>query len=129
MKVMSDPVQKPTSSDAPGGTDVHNPSLYLNRELSWLQFNHRVLEQARNPDVPLLERVKFLAISGTNVDEFFMVRVAGLQQQVANKIDERGPDGLGPVAQLAEISRRAHELSSMQYQVLRDELFPALEQA
>src|SRR3954463_1706862 len=88
----------------PGARDLRDPALYLNRELSWLAFNQRVLDKARGAEVPLLERLKFLAISGTNLDEFFMVRVAGLKQQVANRIEERGPDGMTPIAQLRDVS-------------------------
>src|ERR1700760_2465869 len=66
----------------PADIALDDPSLYTNRELSWLEFNRRVLEEAQDPNVPLLERVKFLAIFGSNLDEFFMVRVGGLQQKV-----------------------------------------------
>src|SRR5580704_14823455 len=72
------------------------PSLYLNRELSHLEFQRRVLEEARDRRNPLLERVKFLSIFGSNIDEFFMVRVAGLLQQIENGVQEPGLDGRGP---------------------------------
>ena len=71
---------QPTTS--PPVTNLDDPALYLNRELSWLQFNRRVLEEAQDPNVPLFERLKFLAIFSSNLDEFFMVRVGGLQQKV-----------------------------------------------
>ncbi len=82
--------------------DLNDPALYLNRELSWLQFNDRVLEQAKNRKKPLLERVKFLAISGSNMDEFFMKRIGGLKQQVAAGIQEATADGRTPQQQLDE---------------------------
>ncbi len=86
-----------------------DPSLFINRELSWLEFNERVLEEARDPSVPLLERLRFLAISASNLDEFFEVRVAGLQAQLYDDLEPQDPppDGMSPLAQLNEISRRA----------------------
>jgi polyphosphate kinase len=93
--------------DAP----VAGPLPYANRELSWLDFNERVLELAEDPDVPLLERAKFLAIFGTNLDEFFMVRVAGVHDQIeAGVVDARRPDGLTPVETLRAVSARARDL-------------------
>lgn len=80
--------------------DLSDPSLYLNRELSWLEFNHRVLDQALDENVPLLERVKFLAIAGSNMDEFFMKRIGGLKQQVAANVQEATVDGRTPQQQL-----------------------------
>ena len=73
--------------------DLHDPYLYINREISWLQFNDRVLAMAADPQVPLLERLKYLAIFSTNLDEFFMVRVAGLRDQVEAGMITRGSDG------------------------------------
>ena len=87
------------------------PSLYVNRELSWLEFDQRVLEEALDPTVPLLERVKFLAIVSSNLDEFFMVRVAGLKRLIGSDAVTAGPDGLGPAEALNAVSARAHELS------------------
>ncbi len=83
-----------TAADA--DIDLSSPELYVNRELSWLDFNDRVLQLAEDESLPLLERVKFLAIFVTNLDEFFMVRVAGVHDQVEARIDARGPDGLSP---------------------------------
>ena len=91
-------------------TDLNDPSLYFNRELSWLDFNQRVLEMAEDETVPLLERVKFCAIYASNLDEFFMVRVAGLWDQVDAGIDARGPDGLSPREQIQAIRSRSLEL-------------------
>src|SRR5437763_10082653 len=76
--------------------ELTDPSLFVNRELSWLDFNDRVLQLAEDESLPLMERVKFLAIFVTNLDEFFMVRVAGVHDQVDARIDARGPDGLSP---------------------------------
>ena len=89
-------VEAPTGGADGEGPDLEDPALYFNRELSWLDFNERVLELAEESSVPLLERVKFCAIYASNLDEFFMVRVAGLFDQVDAGIDARGPDGLSP---------------------------------
>src|SRR2546423_7598978 len=83
---------------------------YVNRELSWLDFNDRVLQLAEGEELPLLERLKFLAIYTTNLDEFFMVRVAGHHDQVDAGIDSRGPDGLSPSQTIDQIAERVHEL-------------------
>jgi len=85
--------------------NLDNPSLFLNRELSWLQFNLRVLEEAEHPRYPLLERVKFLAIFATNLDEFFMVRVSGLRRQIAGGAGETPPDAMTPSEQMLAICR------------------------
>ena len=93
-------------ADAPAAPPpLDDPSLYLNRELSWLQFNRRVLEEARDDSVPLLERLKFLAIFSSNLDEFFMVRVGGLRQKVEAGIARgSGGDKMPPAEQLARIA-------------------------
>jgi len=101
---------------------------YINRELSWLEFNDRVLEEARDKHNPLLERFKFLAISASNLDEFFMVRVASLKDLVNARYDQPDPAGLTPAAQLAAISERTHQMVSRQYSTLNRSLLPALAQ-
>jgi polyphosphate kinase len=94
--------------------DLGSRALYLNRELSWLEFNARVLEEADNLAVPLLERLKFHAIVSSNLDEFFMVRVAGLKQQLTGEVDEIGPDGMTVSEQLSAVASRVHELIAAQ---------------
>src|SRR5215471_3501362 len=108
--------------------DLDHPSLYVNRELSHLEFQRRVLEEARDPGHPLLERVKFLSILGSNLDEFFMVRVAGLMQQVENDVHEPGLDGRTPIETLHAIEPAVRCLIEEAYAVLQKELIPALEQ-
>ena len=98
------------------------PSLFFNRELSWLEFNQRVLNLARNSAVPLMERVKFLAITGSNLDEFFMVRVGSLQSMVAAGRRKRDPAGMTPDEQLEAISRRVHRMVEDQYECLHMQL-------
>ncbi len=99
---------------------------YINRELSMLQFNRRVLEQAKDTSLPLLERLRFLTICSSNLDEFFEVRVAGLKQQVAYGVSSAQFDGLRPTEALARISTIAHALVDEQYRLLNKTLFPAL---
>jgi polyphosphate kinase len=107
---------------------LDDPSLYINRELSWLAFNRRVLEEGLDPAVPLLERIKFLAIFASNLDEFFMVRVGGLQQKVQAGITVgSGADRMPPRDQLAAISQNVREMFQSAYQCLREQLLPALE--
>lgn len=106
---------------------LDNPDLYVNRELSLLAFNRRVFEQARDPQIPLLERLRFLCIASSNLDEFFEVRVAGLIQQVEFGSVQGGADNLAPNEVLARISKTAHELVRDQYLLLNDEMLPALE--
>ncbi len=107
-----------------------DPSFrYLNRELSWLEFNGRVLEEARDPAVPLLERVRFLAITSSNLDEFFMVRVGGLRMLSDRGAHRKDISGLTPRGQLLEIGRRVHAMVDEQYACLARDLDPALERA
>lgn len=100
--------------------------VYFNRELSWLAFNRRVLEQAQSDRHPLVERVRFLAIFSNNLDEFFEIRVAGLIQQRDSGVSEPGPDGLDPRSQLQRIRATVHELVESQYRCWREQLVPAL---
>ncbi len=109
--------------------DLNDPQLYTNRELSWLSFNERVLQEAQDPNNPLLERVRFLAHVANNLDEFFEVRVAGLLQQMEAGVSESGPDGMLPEEQLQAISREAHRLVDEQYAFWNEELLPALHEA
>jgi len=118
----------PHKSAAPPAAqpDLNDPSLYINRELSWLQFNHRVLEEALQSAPPLLERLKFLAIFSSNLDEFFMVRVAGLKRQVRSRTIQRGPDGLSAEEQLRAVAAECHAMVREQYRCLKDEVLPGL---
>src|SRR5436190_17090582 len=86
------------------GIGLSDPSLFINRELSWLEFNDRVLQLAEDESLPLMERLKFMAIFVSNLDEFFMIRVAGVHDQVEARIVARGPDGLSPTETLAGIA-------------------------
>jgi polyphosphate kinase len=103
------------------------PDELLNRELSWLDFNARVLEEAEDPSVPLLERVKFLSIVSNNWDEFFMVRVAGIWRQIDAGIATPGPDGLSPRQLLGKVSERIHAYSARQHLLFHESIGPLLE--
>jgi polyphosphate kinase len=111
------------------GFPVDNDARYLNRELSWLDFNARVLALAEDPELPLLERAKFLAIFSDNLDEFFQVRVSGLQEQLAAGVRSTSPDGLDQVEQLRAIRERVEELARRQAAVFTKDVAPALEEA
>jgi len=113
---------------APAPLPPTDGSRFLNRELSWLEFNARVLEEAADKTNPLLERLKFAAIFSSNLDEFFEVRVAGLQQQLYAGIEPQdyGADGLGPAEQLARIEARVHSLVAEQHRLLDSEIMPGL---
>jgi len=101
-------------------------SLLINRDLSWLEFNRRVLEEAKDSTVPLFERLKFLAIFSSNLDEFFMVRVAGLKRQVNNREQSADSDGTSAAAVLTAISRRVHELAEEQHLCFLETVLPQL---
>jgi polyphosphate kinase len=105
---------------------LDDPKLYINRELSWLAFNDRVLEEALDARNPLLERLKFIAIYGTNLDEFFMIRVAGLKQLIEAEVHTRSEDGLLPEEQLEAVAARLRPSLAVMTSCLDDELLPAL---
>jgi polyphosphate kinase len=113
---------------APAAPNLSDPALYINRELSWLEFNRRVLEEAQDPDVPLLERLKFLAIFDSNLDEFFMVRVGGLQQKVQAGIAYgSGADHMPVKEQLERIDQTVRRMTAEMYRCLQENVMPGLE--
>src|SRR5947208_9871251 len=107
------------ANDGKPSVSLDDPSLYINRELTWLEFNRRVLEEAQDPQVPLLERLKFLAIFESNLDEFFMVRVGGLQQKVQADIAfGSGADRMSVKEQLERIGQRVRQMTAECYHCL-----------
>ncbi len=110
-------------------TDGYDGKPYFNRELSWLEFNRHVLEETADASLPILERLKFLSIFSTNLDEFFMIRVSGLKEQIAEGIGELSPDGMTASDQVAEIYKRLRPMLKRQVCILKDDLFPALKKA
>ena len=108
--------------------ELLKPEHYRNRELSWIQFNYRVLEEARDKTLPLFERLKFLSITASNLDEFFMVRVASLKDMVHAKYKKPDIAGLKPEEQLEKISKELHEFVELQYSTYNRSLLPLLEQ-
>ena len=123
-------ITEPQAATTPAKTPVvllDDPSLFISRELSWLEFNDRVLEEALDARTPLLERLKFVAIYGTNLDEFFMIRVAAMKQQIEAQVVRRSEDGRAPTEHLAAISQRLRTSLPQQMRVLNDDLLPALE--
>ena len=103
-----------------------DPKNFINRELSWLAFNQRVLEEAQDPTQPLIERVKFLTIFSSNLDEFFEIRVAGIKQQIESETSDVGPDGLSPTELFDRIQKTVRELVGTQYALWKNELLPEL---
>lgn len=110
------------------GVNYQDPKNYVNRELSWLEFNYRVLSEARDKSIPLFERLKFLSITASNLDEFYMVRVASLKDMVHAKYTKPDIAGLKPEEQLVKISEKTHELVNLQYSTYSRSLVPALRQ-
>jgi polyphosphate kinase len=106
--------------------DFSDPANFINRELSWLEFNRRVLEEAQDPTQPLIERVKFMTIFSNNLDEFFEIRVAGIKQQIQSETSDTGPDGMSPTETFNAIQRLAHELVAIQYDFWNKEMLPNL---
>ena len=116
--------EAPPAATAPAVDDALPEDRYLNRELSWLDFNARVLALAADTSLPLLERAKFLAIFASNLDEFYMVRVAGLKRRDEMGLSVRSADGLSPREQLRRISERTQQISSRQAHVFFDSVPP-----
>src|SRR5438477_7390953 len=112
--------------DVPTTNRFSDPRNFINRELSWLEFNRRVLEEAQDPTQPLIERVKFLTIFSSNLDEFFEIRVAGIKQQIESETSHLGPDGLSPTDTFNGIQRVVRELVAAQYALWNEELLPEL---
>jgi polyphosphate kinase len=124
--------QEPTAGvevlrkDIPPEEYFSAPENFVNRELSWLEFNRRVLEEAQDPTQPLIERVKFVTIFSSNLDEFFEVRVAGIKQQIESETSDVGPDGMSPTETFNNIQRVVRELLATQYALWNEELLPEL---
>src|SRR5437773_6110118 len=112
--------------DVPTTNRFSDPKNFINRELSWLAFNRRVLEEAQDPTQPLIERVKFLTIVSSNLDEFFEIRVAGIKQQIESETSDFGPDGLSATELFDRIQKTVRPLVGTQYALWKNELLPEL---
>ena len=119
------------SAQARGKPDMHEDhrNLFLSRDSSWLEFNRRVLEEAEDPNNPLLERVKFLAITASNLDEYVEIRIAGMLQRIEDGTGEAGADGATPDESLAQITAEMHAFVAAQYRCWNEQLLPAHAQA
>src|ERR1700686_3122957 len=128
VKIMAeDPKGKVQALETPEPNErVSDPKNFINRELSWLEFNRRVLEEAQDATQPLIERVKFLSIFSSNLDEFFEIRVAGIKQQIESETSDIGPDGMSPTETFNNIRRIVRQLVGTQYALWKNELVPEL---
>src|SRR5204862_4557556 len=122
----SNVIPLPTASENGHPSRFSAPENFINRELSWLEFNRRVLEEAQDPTQPLIERVKFLTIFSSNLDEFFEIRVAGIKQQIKSETSDIGPDGLSPTDTFGRIQKTVRELVGTQCALWKNELLPEL---
>src|SRR5262245_4346880 len=120
--------KEPITTPALPSPDLDDPSLYINRELSWLEFNQRCLAEATDSDLPLLERIRFLSIFSNNLDEYYMVRVSGLKDQVRAGVIDTTPDGIPPHQQLAKIRERVLPLQVEQRRCFYEDIVPRLEE-
>src|SRR5881296_718669 len=110
----------------PAANRVSDPRNFINRDLSWLEFNRRVLEEAEDPTQPMIERVKFLLIFSSNLDEFFEIRVAGIKQQIESETSDISPDGLSPTETFDRIQKTVRQLVAAQYALWNNELLAEL---
>ena len=112
-----------------GANDPFDGATLFNRELSWLEFNRRVLDEAMDEHLPILERLKFLSIFSTNLDEFFMIRVSGIKEQIEEGVSDLSPDGMSATEQLREIGKRLRPMLKRQVSYLHDTVLPSLSEA
>ena len=123
--------KKETSAVESDDTSANEPDSkpFFNRELSWLEFNRRVLDEATDDSLPVLERLKFLSIFSTNLDEFFMIRLSGLKEQIAEGVGDLSADGMTASQQVQEIYKRLNPMRKRQVSYLHTNIFPALKEA